>query len=117
VISVNKRAAEIAWCLANSTTHTDGLGVLMRDRGSSQHASKNSRERARSVKSTPPPRGTRPGLAKTALSQYQAEVARLATAPCAFPPVSRPAPPLVGWPCGLCCRSGKCQEGAACADD
>jgi hypothetical protein len=53
-------------------------------------------------------------IAKTALSQYQSDVAMLPTAPCVLPAINCPPPPMVGWPCSLCCRSGACQVGDAC---
>jgi hypothetical protein len=56
-------------------------------------------------------------IAKTALSQYQSDVAMLPTSPCWFPEVGCTPPPLVGMPCGLCCRSGACQVGDACCGD
>jgi hypothetical protein len=53
-------------------------------------------------------------IAMTALSQYRSDVAMLPTAPCVLPAINCPPPPMVGWPCGLCCRTGACQQGDAC---
>ena len=51
-------------------------------------------------------------IAKTALSQYESDVAMLPTAPCVLPAIN--CPPIVPGPCGLCCRSGACEVGDAC---
>jgi hypothetical protein len=53
-------------------------------------------------------------IAKSALSQYQSDVAMLPATPCAFLTVNCTPPPTLGFPFGLCCRSGSCQVGAAC---
>jgi hypothetical protein len=38
----------------------------------------------------------------------------LPATPCAFLTVNCTPPPTLGFPFGLCCRSGSCQVGAAC---
>jgi hypothetical protein len=53
-------------------------------------------------------------IAKTALSQYESDVAMLPTPPCVLPALDCPPPPMAGWPCSVCCRSGACQVGDAC---
>ena len=55
-------------------------------------------------------------IAKTALSQYESDVAMLPAPPCVLPAIDCTPPPQVGWPFGLCCSGGSCQVGAACGD-
>lgn len=55
-------------------------------------------------------------IAKSALSN-EADVAALPAAPCTLPITNCPVPAGLGMPYGLCCRSGLCQTGAACADE
>lgn len=64
----------------------------------------------------PVPCGADP-IARSALSQYQSDVAMLPATPCAFVSVSCTPPPTLGFPFGLCCRSRSCVVGAACGGD